>query len=238
VLGALIGIVLLVAAATLPVLFGYHTYVVNGGSMGSALKAGSVAVSKPTSPYDLDIGDIIARRESPDSQPVLHRIVGISVEDGQRVFVTQGDVNQTPDSQPVALDGPGDKVVFSVPYAGYILRYAGSGLGRLLLIGAPLALLAVIVLREKWRPPGQGKGTGTGTAAEDRGEAPPVLDITPPPEEEEALREAAAVLLEPPRPWRGAALPLMLVPLAIALGVVSAERNNGSWGRHQPMRVP
>jgi signal peptidase len=236
VLGALSGVAVLVAAATLPVLFGYHTYVVEGGSMGSSLKAGSVAVSKPTSPYALEIGDIIARRSSPDSPPVLHRIVDITVEDGQRLFTTQGDVNRTPDPQPVAFDGQGDKVVYSVPYAGYILHYVGSGLGRLLLIGAPLALLAATVLRDKWRRPRQRKGSGTGTAAEEGAEETLPLDTTPPPEEEEAPREAAAALIEPPSPWRRLA-PLLLVPFAIALGLALAQRGNGSPGRHQPMRL-
>ena len=230
--GALLGVLLLVAVSTLPVLFGYHTYTVQGGSMGPSLKAGSVAVSKATSPYDLEIGDIIARRESEDKPPVLHRIVEISVEDGQRVFITQGDVNRTPDPLPVALDGPGDRVVFSVPYAGYILAFARSGRGALLLIGAPLAILAAILLREKWRPPRQGKGSGTGAAAEDRAEKRLPLDTTPPPEEEEAPREAAAVLIEPPRPWRRAALLLVLEPVALGLGLALADLSR--WARAGP----
>ncbi len=223
VLGALIGVVALVAVATLPVLFGYHTYVVEGGSMGSSLKAGSVAVSKPTGPYALEIGDIIARRSSPDSPPVLHRIVDISIEDGQRVFVTQGDVNRTPDPQPVAFDGQGDKVVYSVPYAGYILHYAQGRLGRLLLIGAPLAMLAVIFLRDAWRSRRQRKGPGTGVAAGDGAEETLPLDITPPPQEEEAPREVAAVLIEPLKPWGRAALLLVLTPLALTLWLALAD---------------
>ena len=155
VLGARTGVLLLVASATLPVLFGYHNYVGHGGRMGASLRAGSAAVTKPTSPYDLRIGDIIARRESEDSPPVLHRIVDIKVENGQRLFTTQGDVNRTPDPQPVALDGPGDKVILSIPYAGYILDFAGTLLGRLLLTGAPLALPATIVIRDR-------RGSGSG----------------------------------------------------------------------------
>ncbi|MDZ4277862.1 MAG: signal peptidase I [Dehalococcoidia bacterium] len=218
---------LLVAAATLPVLFGYHTYVVHGGSMGPSLKAGSVAVSKPTSPYDLEIGDVIARRESPDSAPVLHRVVTITVADGQRRFTTQGDVNGTPDPQPLALDGPGDRVVFSVPYAGYVLDFARSREGQLLLIGGPLAILAAIVLRERWRPPRQGKGSRAGTATEEGAEATLPLDTTPSPEEEEAPREAAAVLIEPPRPRRPAALVPVLAPLAVTLRFALADP--GRW---------
>src|SRR4030067_2187329 len=41
----LVGVLLLVATATVPVLFGYHTYVVNGGSMEPSLGAGSGAVT-------------------------------------------------------------------------------------------------------------------------------------------------------------------------------------------------
>ena len=194
--GALVGVLMLVAVSTLPTLFGYHTYTVQGGSMGDSLKAGSVAVSKPTSPYDLEIGDIIAR--SQDGTPILHRIVEITVEDGQRRFITQGDVNRTPDPEPVALDGPGDKVVFSLPYAGYILQYSESGLARILLIGAPLAILGAIVLRDTRRTPRQGKGSGTGTADEERAAEPSPLKAAPPTEAEEAPKEAAAVLMELP----------------------------------------
>ena len=217
-LGVLIGTLALVAVSTLPVLFGYHTYVVHGGSMGPSLKAGSVAVSKPTSPYDLEIGDIIARRESEDNPPVLHRIVGITSEDGQPVFTTQGDVNRTPDPLPVALDGLGDRVVFSVPYAGYILDFATSGPGRLLLIGAPLALLAATLFRDRWRPTRRKEGL----SAED----PPSHDAKPPATPDEELREAAAVLMGPTRLWRRGAL-LLLIPLTITLGLALAD--SGRW---------
>ena len=186
VLGALIGVALLVAAATLPALFGYHTYIVYGGSMGRGLLQGSAAVSKPTSAQELSIGDVIARRESPDRPPVLHRIVDISVVDGQRLFVTQGDANRTPDPEPVAFEGTGDRVVYSVPFVGYLLHFAKSGLARLLLIGAPLAILAGIMLREAWRPrrPGAEAGTDDGERA-----LPP--DASPPAEPEEEYRDAA-----------------------------------------------
>ena len=220
-LGALIGVLALVAVSTLPVLFGYHTYVVHGGSMGPSLQAGSVAVSKPTSPYDLEIGDIIARRESEDNPPVLHRIVEITVEDGQRLFTTQGDVNRTPDPLPVALDGPGDRVVFSVPYAGYILDFARGGRGALLLIGAPLAVLTVIVLRERWRPPRRKGGSGSGD-----GEQPSSHDAAPPTTTEEDLREVASVSIAPPRPWRHVAL-LLLMPRAMTVGLALAD--SGRW---------
>ena len=43
---AMVGVLALVGAATLPTLFGYHTYAVNGGSMEPTLKKGSAAVTR------------------------------------------------------------------------------------------------------------------------------------------------------------------------------------------------
>jgi len=146
-LACLLGVLALVAAATVPVLFGYHNYTVGGDSMEPALKHGSVALAAPTSPRALRVGDIIAYRQSPENPPVLHRIVQIVTnEDGQPGFITQGDQNPTPDTQPVALQGPGDKVMYTVPYAGYVLDFASSTAGRILLIGVPLPVLLVMFL--------------------------------------------------------------------------------------------
>ena len=139
----------LVATATLPGLFGYHTYTIDGGSMEPTLSVGDAAVTKPSSPRSLEVGDVIVRRDTRGGQPVLHRIVEIVSVDGQLAFITQGDKNNAPDVQPVVLAGTGDKVIYSVPYAGYLLNFGTSTLGHILLLGAPLALLAAISLYEK-----------------------------------------------------------------------------------------
>lgn len=138
-----------VAAATLPVLFGYHTYVVNGGSMEPSLKRGSVAVARATNSFALEVGDVIARTESEDGPAVLHRIARIIDDDTGRVIYTQGDANRTEDPEPVMLLGSGDKVIYSVPYVGYILTFGRSPPGRILLLGVPLVLLAASSLYER-----------------------------------------------------------------------------------------
>ncbi|MEX0786722.1 MAG: signal peptidase I [Dehalococcoidia bacterium] len=145
----MVGLGLLVAASTLPTFAGYHTYVVNGGSMEPSMPKGSAAVARATSPSALEVGDVIARRSTAGGEAVLHRIVDITTDEGgQRLFVLQGDQNRTADPIPLALAGPGDKVVYSVPYAGYLLNFAGSLQGRLLLIVTPIALLGVVVVQD------------------------------------------------------------------------------------------
>ena len=51
------------------------------------------------------------------------------------------------------LLGTGDKVIYSVPYVGYILNFGRSTPGHILLLGAPLVLLAAVSLYEKWQLP-------------------------------------------------------------------------------------
>jgi signal peptidase len=141
----------LVATATVPVLFGYHTYILEGSSMEPTLKLGSVAVTKPVAVNALEVGDIIAYRARPDTTPVLHRIIEVTEVEGRRAFITQGDKNATPDAEPVILAGEGDRVVYSVPYAGYILEFAQSWLGRALLLGLPVLGFAANALRQRLR---------------------------------------------------------------------------------------
>lgn len=151
----LAGVVLLVAVATVPTLFGYHTYVVSSGSMEPALRTGSIAVTSPSKPIGLKVGDIIAYDPASASTRVLHRIVKIEEVDGERRFITQGDSNAAPDPTPVTLDGAGDRVVYSVPYAGYVVGFAQGWGGRFLLIGVPAVLLAFIMGRDARRQPAQ-----------------------------------------------------------------------------------
>lgn len=153
-LGALIalgGLLALVGIATVPGLFGYHTYIVYGDSTAPSLDRGSVAIAKPTSPNDLEVGDVVARRSLDGGSTVLHRIDDIVLADGERRFVTRGGDEGAGDPEPVAFAGSGDRVVYTVPYAGYFLHYTGGGWTRVLLIMVPLAVAGLMLTRERQR---------------------------------------------------------------------------------------
>ncbi len=191
-MAGVVGVLLLVATATVPVLFGYHTYIVNGGSMEPALKRGSVAVTHPTSPRALRVGDIIAYHHTPENPPVLHRIVEVTNDNGQLGFITQGDQNTTPDSEPASLQGPGDKVVYNVPYAGYVLSFAESGTGRLALIGVPLALFVALSLRENRQSAQVRKEPDIGLRPVKTQTAPAAVVVTPTTQQAAPIRVEAA----------------------------------------------
>lgn len=150
-LAAALTLTVLLAVPLVLTLFGYRAYVIYGGSMGSALHNGSVAITHRVSADSVEVGDIVAVRKSSRSLPVLHRVIDIQTTAGSRQFVTQGDANKEPDPQPVSLQGSGDKVVFGIPLLGYVVHFARSPAGRDLLLFIPATLLVVVVLWQTWK---------------------------------------------------------------------------------------
>jgi signal peptidase len=119
--------------------------------MGASLSNGSIGVTRQIDAESIGVGDVVALKKSSHTLPVLHRVVAIDTSEGARKFVTQGDANKEPDADPVGLQGPGDKVVFSIPWLGYLVHFARSGAGRALLLIIPSTLLAGIVLWQTWK---------------------------------------------------------------------------------------
>ena len=147
---ACVGLVLaLFALLTVPVVltfFGYRVYVISGGSMGSSLPVGSIAVAKTVDSHSLYMGDVIAINKGGAHTPVLHRIVDMKAGEAGVTYITQGDSNASPDPEPVTLEGSGDKVVFDFRYVGYLVHFARGPVGRLLFLVTPLTLLAAMAL--------------------------------------------------------------------------------------------
>ena len=126
-------------AVTVPAFAGFHTVTVYGGSMGDSLPAGSVAITRPVPSSALAVGDIIAIGRNEGAPPTLHRIVAIDDTDDGRVITTRGDANETNDPLPLKVSGKGDRVVYHVPWIGYVFAFSRTQLGIALLLGIPAA---------------------------------------------------------------------------------------------------
>ena len=98
-------------------LFGVQPTLVSGVSMEPALRAGDVAVTRDVEPEAVLVGDIVRFREG--GLYVLHRVVEIREEAGQRYFITQGDANNVEDAPLPARELEG-KVVFVIPKIGWL----------------------------------------------------------------------------------------------------------------------
>lgn len=143
--------VALVALMLLPALLGYQRYVIVSGSMTGTVDQGSIVYEKPVPTDGLRVGDIITYAPPAGMSPtklVTHRIFAISRDaKGGRVFRTKGDHNPAPDPWTFTLDrATQPRMDFHVPYAGYAFAALGVRWVRMLLIGLPALLVALLTL--------------------------------------------------------------------------------------------
>ena len=66
--------------------------------------------------------------------------------------MTKGDANRPVERWQIAEDRPVRRVVYRLPLLGYALNLFRTRVGLILLVGVPLALLAVVELWAIWRP--------------------------------------------------------------------------------------
>jgi len=134
----------LMLAALLPSLLGYEPLIVYSGSMAPFLAIGDVAIIQSAKPQDLRVGDVVTYRSASNSRVlVTHRIIRIEAQEGMLAFETKGDANPDVDYWSVAEDTVVGRVIYKVPYVGYIFDFAQTMSGRLMLVGIPALLLVI-----------------------------------------------------------------------------------------------
>lgn len=104
--------------------------------MEPAVKVGSIVIIKPVSQYK--VGDVVTFGGKKDGEiPTTHRIVSERVSDGEVVYSTKGDANEDNDPSEIRESEVIGKVLFSVPYVGYIINFARKPIGIVLIILIP-----------------------------------------------------------------------------------------------------
>jgi signal peptidase len=122
----LVVLLALVLVATLSPFLGWRMDVVQSGSMSPSIGVGDLAVTVPSSPDALHVGDVVTFR-CPDGTLVCHRVVEINVT--ASTLITQGDANEGPDPDPVRFDQVMGRVVVSVPLLGYAFTFLRGPFG-------------------------------------------------------------------------------------------------------------
>jgi signal peptidase I len=161
-LGALATVLCLLLAAVLliPAALGFQRYVIVGGSMTGTYDRGSIVFDREVPASSLKVGDTITYQPPPGTSSeklVTHRIAWIGTDrQGERTYRTKGDANETADPWTFNLDKPDQaKVAFSVPYLGYALAALSIPSVRMLAIGVPAVLVALLILVGIWREAGE-----------------------------------------------------------------------------------
>ena len=116
-----------------PTLFGYGSSTVLTGSMDPKIKPGDLVITHQEETYS--IGDIITFEQ--DGALVTHRIININND----YYYTQGDANDSPDSQVLTYEDIKGKVVFTIKGLGHISLFLKSREGFIFV----LAIFAIVM---------------------------------------------------------------------------------------------
>lgn len=137
----LVVIALLSFAHNLSVPKGFRFLSVMSGSMEPAIKMGSVVVVQPKQDYQpkevITFKEESERSVSNPKRTKTHRIVEAKNENDKVFYTTKGDANDTPDGESVDKDLVLGKVIFSIPYLGYLVSFAKTQTGLIALIIIP-----------------------------------------------------------------------------------------------------
>ena len=141
------------AATPVPAILEYVPYRKRDGTR--TYDQGSLVFARVVKTSSLREGDPITFKP-PGHGLVTHRIHKIRTIDGKRVFWTKGDANKVVDQwSPITLDQPTQaRVAFHVPYAGFAIAALQDRRWRMLIIGVPAALIALMTLGALWRETG------------------------------------------------------------------------------------
>ena len=123
-------------------------FTVMGDSMSPALPAGSIAIVQPMVSSKIDTADIIAyHAPGGRSTIVTHRVVEVINEGEYLSFQTAGDGNDNSDKNPVPSENVVGKVIFHIPYVGFVFNFVRQPIGYCLLIGLPALVIISIEMR-------------------------------------------------------------------------------------------
>ena len=120
----------------------FHVQTVLSGSMRPTVSPGDLAITQGVPVGSLRVGDVVVFTPPTETQSVIHRIASLKGD----VITTKGDANSVADPWHVTLQGTtGYRLVFVVPYLGWLIE-----LRSLALVGAGL-IVAVLILLEIWK---------------------------------------------------------------------------------------
>jgi signal peptidase len=159
-----------------------HSFVVLSGSMEPEISPGDVVIVGDATPDQIERGDVVTFQQADAEVPTTHRVVDVTQREDGVAYTTKGDANEDADPQPVRHSQVIGEVTYVIPLIGYVVRFANTQTGFLLLIGLPLGLL---VANEAWSILRAG---GSDTATDAGSETPPA---------DSAAQNAAVTAAEP-----------------------------------------
>lgn len=149
----LINTVLIIESYTnpkeIPDFLGYKPFIVLSGSMEPTIMTGDIAIIKECNTNELKEGDIIAFRSG--KSVITHRILEVTQENGETVFITKGDNNNIEDKYPVRAEQVEGIFENRIPKLGDFAMFLQTTVGTILFISIPFTIFMIHDINERKR---------------------------------------------------------------------------------------
>jgi len=124
-----------------PQVAGYQMHIILSDRMSPEIESGSLAFARQIETEQIVVGDIIIFRSPDDPETLItNRVVAVN-RDEQLQFVTESDAHELEDPGPVPAENVVGRVSGSVSHIGYLLDYAQTTRGLILMIFVPGVLI-------------------------------------------------------------------------------------------------
>ncbi len=153
VLACSLGLLLFVLVAPFQFDLSFHKVV--GTSMEPSIRLGEVVALRTVDPQGIEVGEVIGFRAPGIDTPVVHRVVRIVLDErGRRVgFITKGDNVEDEDPWIVSPQDIVGKVVFHLPFVGFVEELMRTPAGFTIFVLLPGTLLVILQVRDIMAPP-------------------------------------------------------------------------------------
>lgn len=121
-----------------------NLFVILTQSMEPAIKPGDVVVDYSPKNKKYNVGDIItyvATEGYHSGSSVTHRVIEIVEKNGEYLYRTQGDANNTADFSLVSSKNIIGKVIFKIPKVGYVRQFLVTKVGWVFIVIFPCLVI-------------------------------------------------------------------------------------------------
>ena len=125
----------------------YNAYVIVSGSMEPIIKVKDAVLVRRCEESDIKVGDVVTYRSMDEAFYgilITHRVVDIKEENGERIYITKGDNNETIDRSPIKFNQIQGKVTMRIPKIGYLKYFLTENYGWVMVIVIPSIVIVTL----------------------------------------------------------------------------------------------
>jgi len=118
-----------IAVSLIPKLFGLSGFYVETDSMAPTFSEGSLVFTEQVEFSEIRVGDMLTFESKDTTRRFTHRVY--KLDNNEQLIYTKGDANDTRDPLPTSYKFVKGRVIYILPFMGYVIEALNSTAGRI-----------------------------------------------------------------------------------------------------------